>query len=298
MGSVANIDVEGLIGTEVGTSTILRELGRGGMAIVFAAYQRTLKRQIALKILPKDVMNRRTAERFQQEAESAAILSHPNILPVFEVGETEGFLYMAMQMVQGESLGQRIEKAKRHLLPSRRRLPMEESLRVVCCVLDALHYAHHQDIVHRDIKPDNILMERHTERPLVTDFGLATVLRGEEDEKPMIQGTPVYMPPEQVMGRSVDGRSDVYAVGTMLFKLLSPDLPFPPFDSKLGLLKAKLARKQGFFVKKPSEVNPEVDGEMDRIVARATAYRMEDRYATCRDFMKDLEAYRKGIRVG
>lgn len=291
MGSTANLNVEHLIGADVGTSTIIKELARGGMAIVFIAYQRTLKRQIALKVLPKSIMTARTAERFQQEAESAAILAHPNILPVYEVGETDEFLFLTMQLVQGISLAKRIDMARRHLLPSHRKLPVEETIRITSQVLDALGYAHEQEIVHRDIKPDNVLIEKHTDRPLISDFGLAKVLRGEDDTKPMIQGTPVYMPPEQIMGQDVDGRSDIYALGTMLFKMLSPDLPFPDFDSKLSLLKQKILRKNGIFLKTPSQLNDEVDADMDRIVSKATAYRPEDRYATCRDFLKDLKAY-------
>ncbi|MGD9018532.1 MAG: serine/threonine-protein kinase [Desulfobacterales bacterium] len=293
MGATANINVDHLIGTDVGTSTILRELARGGMAIVFVAYQRTLKRQIALKILPKAIMTPRTADLFQHEAESAAILSHPNILPVYEVGETSDFLFLSMQLVQGDSLGRRIEMTRRHLLPSRRRLPLAESIRVLLQILDAMHYAHGNDIVHRDIKPDNILVEKHTARPLVTDFGLAKVLRGEDDSKPMIQGTPVFMPPEQVMGKPVDARSDIYALGTMLFKMLSPDLPFHDFDSKLSLLKQKILRKDGMFAKRPSEVNPEVNEEMDRIVSKATAYAPKDRFGSCKEFMQALQAYQK-----
>lgn len=292
MGATANINVDHLIGTEVGTSTLLKELARG-MAIVFVAYQRTLKRQIALKILPKEIMTTRTADRFQQEAESAAILSHSNILPVYEVGETSHFLYLSMQLVQGDSLGRRIEMARRHLLPSRRHLPLDETIRVMLQILDAMHYAHENDIIHRDIKPDNILVEKHSQRPLISDFGLAKVLRGEDDSKPMIQGTPVFMPPEQVMGKSVDARSDIYALGTMLFKMLSPDLPFHDFDSKLSLLKQKILRKDGMFTKRPSQINPEVNEEMDRIVSTATAYDPKDRFASCKAFMQALQAYKK-----
>ena len=226
MGAIANINVDHLIGKEVGTATILKELARGGMAIVFIAYQRTLKRQIALKILPKKLLTPKTARRFQSEAESAAILSHPNIIPVYEVGETDDFLFFTMQLVQGKSLGRIIEMVRKNLLPSRRTLPLEEAVRITTEVLDALYYAHGEDIIHRDIKPDNILVEKHTQRPLITDFGVAKVLRGEDERMPMIQGTPVYMPPEQILGREVDARSDIYAVGTMLFKMLAPNCRF------------------------------------------------------------------------
>ena len=291
MGAIANIKVDHLIGQEVGTSTILKELARGGMAIVFIAYQRTLKRQIALKILPKALMTAKTARRFQAEAESAAILSHPNIIPVYEVGETDDFLFFTMQLVQGKSLGRMVEMARKNLLPSRRTIPLEEAVRITMLVLDALYYAHGEEIIHRDIKPDNVLVEKHTQRPLITDFGVAKVLRGEDERTPMIQGTPVYMPPEQILGREVDARSDIYAVGTMLFKMLSPVLPFPPYSSKTDLLKQKVRRKDGIFIKPPSEVNLSADETIDRIVLKATAYRKEDRYADCRQFMQDLETY-------
>jgi len=291
MGAIANINVDHLIGKEVGTATILKELARGGMAIVFIAYQRTLKRQIALKILPKKLLTPKTAQRFQSEAESAAILSHPNIIPVYEVGETDDFLFFTMQLVQGKSLGRIIEMVRKNLLPSRRTLPLEEAVRITTEVLDALYYAHGEDIIHRDIKPDNILVEKHTQRPLITDFGVAKVLRGEDERMPMIQGTPVYMPPEQILGREVDARSDIYAVGTMLFKMLAPELPFPPYSSKTDLLKQKVRRKDGIFLKRPSEMNPSADEAIDRIVFKATAYRKEDRYEDCRQFKQDLETY-------
>jgi serine/threonine-protein kinase len=291
VGAIANINVDHLIGKEVGTATILKELARGGMAIVFIAYQRTLRRQIALKILPKKLLTPKTAQRFQSEAESAAILSHPNIIPVYEVGETDDFLFFTMQLVQGKSLGRIIEMVRKNLLPSRRTLPLEEAVRITTEILDALYYAHGEDIIHRDIKPDNILVEKHTQRPLITDFGVAKVLRGEDERMPMIQGTPVYMPPEQILGREVDARSDIYAVGTMLFKMLAPELPFPPYSSKTDLLKQKVRRKDGIFLKRPSEMNPSADEAIDRIVFKATAYRKEDRYEDCRQFKQDLETY-------
>lgn len=296
MNAIAQLKVDHLIGADVGTATILKELARGGMAIVFVAYQRTLKRQIALKILPKSLLTPATARRFQQEAESAAILAHPNIIPVYEVGETDDFLFFTMQLVQGHSLSGAIDRVRKSILPSRRFIPLEEALRVIVPVLDALDYAHRQGIVHRDIKPDNILIEKHTQRPLVTDFGVARILRGEDEQHPMIQGTPIYMPPEQVLGQGIDGRSDIYAAGTMLFKMLSPDLPLPEFDSKVALLKLKLRRQQGIFTKRPSEVNPLLDETMDRIILKATAFRPEERYASCRAFIEDLQTYQRRMQ--
>jgi serine/threonine-protein kinase len=262
------------------------------MAVVFVAFQRTLKRQIALKVLPKRLLTPSTAKLFQQEAESAAILSHPNIIPIYEIGETDEFLYFTMQLVQGRSLARTMDMVKRHVLPSRRTLPVRESIRMMLQVLDGLDYAHREGIVHQDIKPENILIEEHTQRPIITDFGIAKVLRGENAGDRKTLGTYVYVPPEQIMDGEVDGRADIYAVGTMLFELLCSKLPFPAHDSPAALVKQKVEKKQGIFIKKPSELNPKVGAEMDRIIFRATAYEPENRYGTCRAFFQDLRAYR------
>ena len=171
-----------------------------------------------------------------------------------------------------------------------RRFGFRQSAEIVVQVAEALAEAHSRKIVHRDLKPSNILIDG-SGQPRVTDFGVAKVLRGEDERMPMIQGTPVYMPPEQILGREVDARSDIYAVGTMLFKMLAPELPFPPYSSKTDLLKQKARRKDGIFLKRPSEMNPYADEAIDRIVFKATAYRKEDRYEDCRQFKQDLEAY-------
>ncbi len=293
MSSIATLKVDHLIGTQVGTSTIIKELARGGMAIVFIAFQRTLKRQIAVKILPKNLLTPKTAELFQREAEAAAILSHPNIIPVYEVGETDEFLYFTMQLVQGNPLSEYLKVAKKNIIPSRRILPLPTTLTVITQVLDALDYAHRNDIVHRDMKPANILIEKHSKRPLITDFGIVQVLRVKDDSKPSIHGTPLYMAPEQIMGRDVDGRADIYSMGTILFQMIVTELPLPAFKSKPALLKHKLLKKEGLFLKKPSEINLALSEDMDRIIQKALAHDPAQRYAACEEFKKDLEDYRQ-----
>ena len=295
MTSIAQYNAKQLIGLEVGTSTIMREIARGGMAIVFLAFQRTLKRQIAVKILPKSFLTPKTAELFQREAEAAAILAHPNIVPVYEVGEADDFLFLTMQLVQGETLGHYMTMAKKNPIPSKRLLPLPYTLDIVMQILDALHYAHSQDIVHQDIKPGNIMVEKHTDRPLVMDFGIAQVLSRKDDDKPAIRGTPLYMPPEQILRIKVDGRADVYTVGLMLFQMMTLSLPLPQFKSKAALLKHKLLAKNGFFKKMPSELNPHLNSEMDRIVEKATAFDRNHRYDTCQEFKQDLEEYLKQL---
>lgn len=292
MTGIATMKLDHLAGREVGTSVLLKELARGGMAVIFVAYQKTLKRRIAVKILPKSLLTDVNAEFFRQEAEAAAILSHPNIIPVYEVGDTGEFLFFTMQLVKGKSLSQYIKMVAKNPLPSKRFLPLDATLRIVTEVLDALDYAHQQEIIHRDIKPANILIESHTKRPIITDFGLAKVSRGPEQDSSMLLGTPIYMAPEQIRQAPVDPRTDIYATGTMLFEMLVTRLPFPAVKNAKELLKAKLTLKDRLFKKRPSQLNPAVGEELDRIVLKATAYRQEDRYGSAREFKRELEKYR------
>lgn len=281
-----------LVGRDVGTCTVLKEIGRGSMALVFEAYQRSLKRKIALKILPKSLMTPVAAERFQMEAEAAAILSHPNIIPIYEVGEGEDYLFMSMQMVHGNDLEEYLDRAARHVIPSKRILPLKVTINIILQVLDALGYAHSQGIIHRDIKPANILMEKYSQRPLISDFGTARIVKADEIGAEMILGTPLYMPPEQVSTSDVDGRADIYAVGTLLFQAMVPQLPLPDYDSLISLLKQKQKNKEGIFRKTASQLNAALHKDMDRILAKALAYKPEDRFPDCAAFAKTLKWYR------
>jgi len=292
MTSIKELNFDHLIGQEVGTSTLLKELARGGMAAIFIAYQRTLKRQIAVKILPKSLLTPLAAELFQQEAESAAILSHPNIVTIYEVGEVEDFLFITMQLVKGRSLFDYITMARKHVLPSKRILPLKANIKIITAVLDALDYAHSQEIIHRDIKPANILIEAHTKRPIVSDFGLATTTRGTAQDSLMISGTPTYMAPEQIVNDPSDARTDIYATGVMLFEMLVSRLPLPKYSTAMELLKMRLKLKERLFQKKPSEMNPMLTREMDDIVFKAIAHDPENRYAKCREFLEAIEVYR------
>ena len=284
-----------LVGLEVGTSTLLRELARGGMAVVFVAFQRTLKRQIAVKILPKSEMTPEAAASFRQEAETSAILSHPNIVPIYEVGETDEFLFFTMQLVQGRPLSYYIARVQRHVIPSKRFLPLHTTLDIVLKVLDALDHAHRQDIVHRDVKPANILIEKESGRPLITDFGIANLTRDPASASRAIQGTPIYMAPEQIVTTNLDGRADVYATGVLLFEMLASRLPLPPHESKRELMKKKLEMKDGYFQGRPSQVNPSLDERLDAIVMKAVAFRPDDRFSGCREFIDHLKDYRDRV---
>ncbi len=293
MGSIATMNFDHLIGQQVGTSVLLKELARGGMGAIFIAYQKTLKRQIAVKILPKSLLTPTNAEFFRQEAEAAAILSHPNIIQVYEVGDTGEFLFFTMQLVNGRSLEYYIKKARKNILPSKRILPVKTTLKIMIQVLDALEFAHQQDIVHRDIKPGNILMEKHTGRPILMDFGVAKVARGPDSTSSIVLGTPGYMAPEQILHGDVDGRADIYAAGTMLFEMLSPEPLFPNIKSARELLRKKVQMGDGLFTKRPSQVNPQLNEVMDNIVLKAVAYDPDRRFSSCREFQKQLKLYLK-----
>jgi serine/threonine-protein kinase len=289
--SLNKINLSHLIGEKVGSSTLLQEVARGSMGAVFVGYQSSLKRRIAVKILPKSVITPLTAKIFQQEAELAAILSHPNIIPVYEVGDAGDFLFLAMQLVKGKPLSQYIERSRKNVLPSKRTLPLSITLKIVISILNALEYAHSQSIIHRDIKPGNILVEGYSSRPIIVDFGLAQVSCKPDETSSMIVGTPKYMAPEQVLNSHVDGRADIYATATMLYEMLSPLPLFSDINSVQDLLKRKMTPQNGLFAKKPSELNPKLGRDIDAIIAKALSFEPNARYQTCREFCEQLERY-------
>ncbi len=293
MSFIRNFDFNPLIGQQVGTSVLLRKLDQGSMSVVFVAFQKTLKRQIAVKILPKTFLTPKIAEMFHQEAQAAAFLSHPCIIPVYEVGEAEEFLFFTMQLVRGRSLAHYIRRARKNVLPSKRTIPLKDALRIIVKVLDALDYANGLGIIHRDIKPGNILIEDHSQRPLITDFGVARSYEGSGKDARVMVGTPTYMPPEQIISGVVDSSADVYATGIMLFEMIAGRLPYPPYDTALKLLKIKLRLQDRLFQKKPSEINPAVNGNLDDIIAKAVAFNKNNRYPNCREFANDIESYYK-----
>jgi serine/threonine-protein kinase len=202
-----------------GRYSLERELGRGGMGIVFLARDVALDRSVAIKLLPPAAgATAELRERFLREARTAARLSHPNIVPIHLVEERDELVYFVMAHVAGESLGQRIRR--------RGALPPTQVSRIVQQVAWALAYAHQQHVVHRDIKPDNILLEKGSERALVTDFGIARVAeQATMTGKGELVGTVHYMSPEQVTGGPVDGRSDLYSLGVTAFEALTGRLP-------------------------------------------------------------------------
>ena len=212
-----------------------REIGRGGMGIVYRAKDRRLKRTVAIKLLPPELAFRsEIRSRFLKEAETAAQLSHPNIVPIYSVDEKDGLVYFVMAYIDGDNLAKRIHD----------RGPMDpvEVRRVLRAVADALAYAHSHGVVHRDIKPDNILLDAQNNRPMVTDFGIARAITEGGDARltatGVAIGTPAFMSPEQSAGdRDLDGRSDLYSLGVVAYQMLCGELPFVANNTPALLVK-------------------------------------------------------------
>jgi len=262
-----------------GRYTIQRELGRGGMAVVYLAHDSQHKREVALKLFRIDSGLEEGKDRFLREIQIAARLAHPNILPVHDSGESEGLLYYVMPHVPGENLAQRLARQGA--------LPVHEAMQIAAQVAGALAYAHSLGVVHRDIKPDNILFLAG--QAVVADFGVARAISaGGWDETQllgMVVGTPAYMSPEQAAGGSrVDGRSDIYSLGCVLYEMLTG---VPPFRATTpdGLAAQHRAEE-------PEPVTrhrPALSPELEQLVGRALAKHPADRYQTAQQFADLLQ---------
>ncbi|MGD8868412.1 MAG: serine/threonine-protein kinase, partial [Gemmatimonadales bacterium] len=194
---------------------IERELGEGGMATVYLAEDLKHKRKVALKVLRPELAAVLGAERFVQEIETTASLQHPHILPLFDSGQVDGFLYYVMPYIEGETLRDKLNRETQ--------LGIDEAVRITTEVADALDYAHRQGVIHRDIKPENILL--HDGRPMVADFGIALAVSaaagGRMTETGLSLGTPHYMSPEQATAdKDITARSDVYSLASVMYEML------------------------------------------------------------------------------
>src|ERR687895_994919 len=229
------------------------ELGRGGMGIVYRAKDRRLKRAVAIKVLPPELSYRsEIRSRFLREAETAAQLSHPNIVPIYTVDEEGGIVYFVMACVDGLNLARKLHEHGR--------LPVADTRRILRQVGEALAYAHGRGVIHRDIKPDNILLDSDTGRAMVTDFGIARAVQ-EGDSRltatGVAIGTPAFMSPEQAAGdKEIDGRSDLYSLGVVAYQMLTGELPFSAGSTTSMLMKQLTERPVPVEQKRP-EVPPD-----------------------------------------
>jgi eukaryotic-like serine/threonine-protein kinase len=258
---------------------IERELGRGGMATVYLARDLKHGRHVALKVLHPELAASLGPERFQREIKTVACLQHPHILPVHDSGETAGQLWFTMPFVEGESLRDRLRREQQ--------LPVEVALRIATDAARALQYAHDHGVIHRDIKPENLLLTKDGST-LVADFGIARALSGGDDrltETGISVGTPAYMSPEQASGdRTLDARTDVYALGAVLYEMLAGE---PPFTGPTA--QAINAKRFSGEAPRVRRMRPSVPEQVEQAVARALAPVPADRFATTAEFARALE---------
>jgi serine/threonine-protein kinase len=253
-----------------GEYSLQRELGRGGMGVVYLARDVQLDREVAIKVLPSHLAQvPESRDRFLREARTAAGLSHPHIVPIHRVGEAGGFVFFVMSYVEGETLGERLR--------TRGPLPPADAARVLREVAWALAYAHGRGIVHRDVKPDNILLEAGTGRALVTDFGIAHSRGspGPTTDPGQLVGTAHFMSPEQAAGAPVDGRSDIYALGVVGYLAVSGRLPFEA-PTLPALLVRQATEAPRAVLRVAPGLPPALGAAIDRCLARDPAARFPD----------------------
>ena len=261
------------------------EIGRGGMSVVYRARDRRLNRPVAIKVLPPELAHDPAIRtRFTREAQMAAQLAHAHIVPIYDVGEQDGLAYFVMAIVHGGNLAT--------LLTREPRQPLEEARRLLSEIADALAYAHLRGVIHRDIKPDNILLDESSGRAMVTDFGIARAMEVSTrlTATGIAVGTPAYMSPEQALGdREVDGRSDIYSLGVLGYQMLTGRLPFSAGNSMALLLK---------HVSEPprpiAELRTDTPKSLREAVERALMKSPEDRWPTAASMREALLSDRGG----
>jgi len=264
-----------LVGQTMGQYRMVERIGQGGMATVYKAYQPSLERYVAVKVLPTYLAHDPGfAARFEREAKAIAQLNHPNILPVYDSGQEGELSYIVMRYVEGGTLKKLLGQP----------LALDRVVDLIAQVGDALDYAHQQDIIHRDVKPANVLLDRGR-WALLSDFGLAKMTGASMQitRTGVGVGTPAYMSPEQAQGKLVDGRSDVYSLGIVLFEMLTGQVPFEA-DTPLAVLIKHLTAALPL----PREVNPDISEPVERVILKAVAKAPEDRFQRAGEMVEAL----------
>jgi serine/threonine-protein kinase len=258
-----------------GRYRLLRRIGSGGMADVWLAEDPHLQRRLALKILhPRFAQDREFVERFEREAEAAAGLSHPNIVAVFDRGDIDGTHYIAMQLLEGRTLKELIDQG----------LSTEQSVSLIRQVLEGAGYAHRHGVVHRDLKPQNVIVDDDGVAT-VTDFGIARAGASEITQAGSVMGTPHYLSPEQAQGQAVTAVSDLYSVGVMLYEALAGRVPFEA-DSAVAIAMKQVSHTP----QRPSSINPAVTPALDAVVMRALEKDPGQRFQSAEAFIAALDA--------
>ncbi len=267
---------------QLGRYEMLSELGQGAMGVVYKARDPLIDRVVAIKTINLGLALDEKEEyegRFYQEARAAGRLNHPNIVTIYDVGKSGNIAYIAMEFLQGSEL--------RDLLREKQSMPVAQIVDIVAQVAEGLAYAHQHGIVHRDIKPSNIMLVLDG-RIKITDFGIARMASSAvHTQTGMVLGSPKYMSPEQVLGKTIDRRSDIFSLGVMLYEMLTGSSPFVGEN-----VNAIMYQTLNLVPPAPNTLNPEVPEMLNFIVAKALAKGVEDRYQNALDLARDLRACR------
>ncbi|HEX6034702.1 MAG TPA: protein kinase [Anaerolineales bacterium] len=262
-------------GQMLGPYRIINQIGKGGMATVYKAYQPSVDRYVAVKVLPSQLAeSKEFAARFQQEARIIAKLEHPHILPVFDYGESNGVAYFVMRYLEAGTLKDRMVAG--------RPLPVQEIDRLFTQLADALSYAHGHGVVHRDLKPANALIDSQG-NVFLTDFGIAKLLESASPrltQTDAIMGTPAYISPEQAQGQPVDQRSDIYSLGIILYEMVTGSVPFVA-ETPLAVIFKHISDP----LPPPSLVKPDIPRPIEKVILKALAKDPRDRFATAAEFV-------------
>jgi serine/threonine protein kinase len=271
-------------GLKAGRYEIMGELGRGAMGVVYKATDPVIGRTVAVKTIKLSeegtgLSRPELLTRFQTEARAAGLLTHPNIVVVFDAGEEDGLYYITMELVEGKSLQAHLDGGQAFALP--------RVLRIMEQTCSALQFAHERNVVHRDIKPANIMLTAD-DTVKVTDFGTAKILQfGTMQQTAHVMGTPSYMSPEQVKGRAVDGRSDIFSLGVLLYEMVTGEKPFP--GQNITTVIYKIVNEEPV---PPRQINPTIHPGINAVVMKSLAKEPEARYQSCREMLEDLRNYR------
>ncbi|MBN1679484.1 MAG: serine/threonine protein kinase, partial [Anaerolineae bacterium] len=268
-----------LSGKQLGQYELLNIIGKGGMATVYRAYQPSMDRDVAIKVMSPDLAeDPEFIARFEREGQIIAKLQHPHILPVYDFGRSDGLAYLVMRLVMGGNLAEELQSGAQ---------PMERVLTLTHQIAAALEYAHLRGIVHRDLKPTNVLLD-DMGNAYLTDFGIAKLLAGGPTTgltaTGAVMGTPTYMAPEQWRAEPVDGRTDIYALGVILYQMLLGQVPFAA-ETPHGLMYQHLDKEPP----PPHTLKPDLPLSIEPVIAKALAKKPEERYASAADLVKELE---------
>ncbi len=279
--------------TQFGRYQVVRVLGRGAMGLVYEGLDPRLERKVAIKVistaaLADSELRASYSARFIQEAQAVARLNHPHIVGLYDFGEENGVAYMVMELVRGEELAAYFDMTQDFHLD----FTLEDAVRMMCELLAALGYAHQHGVIHRDVKPANVMLS-HDLRVKLTDFGVARMAAVNVDQTDAgMVGTPSFMSPEQITGQLVGPQSDLFAAGIILYQFLTSERPFR--GSGVFAVQQKILYDQPV---PPSVLNPLLNPAFDRIVARALAKRLDDRYPSAAAFRDDLQRALNGESI-